>query len=66
MAEVGGERAQLLRAQYHGQTARIRWHELQAAFARGSVIGVAADSGKLLWRYDALASRRPNIATCLW
>ena len=42
MAEVGGERAQLLHAQYHGQTARIRWHELQAAFARGNVIGVAA------------------------
>lgn len=42
MAEVGGERAQLLRAQYHGQTARIRWHELQAAFARGNVIDVAA------------------------
>jgi hypothetical protein len=42
MAEAGGERAQLLRAQYHGQTARIHWHELQAAFARGSVIGVAA------------------------
>lgn len=42
MAEVDGEHAQLLRAQYHGQTARIRWHELQSSFARGSVIGVAA------------------------
>ncbi len=42
MAEAGGDRAEMLRAQYHGQTARIRWHELQAAFARGSVIGVAA------------------------
>lgn len=42
MAEAGGERTELLRAQYHGQTAQIRWHELQAAFARGSVIGVAA------------------------
>jgi hypothetical protein len=41
MAEAGDERAELLRAQYHGQTARIRWHELQGAFARGSVINVA-------------------------
>jgi hypothetical protein len=42
MAEAGGDRAEMLRAQYHDQTARIRWHELQAAFACGSVIGVAA------------------------
>ena len=42
MAEAGGERTELLRAQYHGQTARIRWHELRSSFARGSVIGVAA------------------------
>jgi len=42
MAEAGSERAGRLRVEYHNQTARIRWHELQGAFARGDVIGVAA------------------------
>ena len=41
MAEAGGDRASLLRAEYHSQTARICWHELQGWYARGSVIGVA-------------------------
>ena len=40
MAEDGAHRASLLRAEYHSQTARIRWHELQGWYARGSVIGV--------------------------
>ncbi len=42
MAEAAGDRAGRLRAEYHSQTARIRWHELQGAFARGDAIGVAA------------------------
>lgn len=42
MAEAGGDRADLLRQEYGRQTARICWHELQGAFARGSAIGVAA------------------------
>ena len=30
----------LLRAEYHNQTARINWHDLQTWYARGSVISV--------------------------
>ena len=30
------------------------------------VIGVAANDGKFLWRYDAPASKVANVATCLW
>ncbi len=36
-------REALLRREYHGQTARIRWHDLQTYYAHGSVIAVAAD-----------------------
>ena len=32
----------LLRREFHGQTARIDWHDLQTAYARGSVIEVAS------------------------
>jgi hypothetical protein len=35
-------REELLRLEYHSQTARIPWHELQTHYARGSVIAVAA------------------------
>ncbi|RLA51190.1 MAG: DUF2288 domain-containing protein [Gammaproteobacteria bacterium] len=41
MAESGTEREALLRQEYHGQTSRIRWHDLQTYYAHGSVICVA-------------------------
>lgn len=40
MAEVEPGRESLLRREYLSQTARIRWHELQAWYARGCVIAV--------------------------
>lgn len=43
MADSGSEREVLLREEYHGQTARIPWHDLQTYYAHGSVIAVAAD-----------------------
>lgn len=43
MADAAGERERLLRGEFLGQTARIRWHELQAHYAHGSVISVAGD-----------------------
>ena len=42
MAQPGADRERLLRAEYHSQTARIRWRDLQTWYARGSVIAVAA------------------------
>lgn len=41
MADSSQSREALLRQEYHGQTARIAWHELQTYYARGSVVGVA-------------------------
>ncbi len=35
------DREALLRQEYHNQTARIRWHDLQTYYAHGSVIAVA-------------------------
>lgn len=43
MAEVTPERQQVLREEYHRQTARIHWHALQAYYAHGSVIVVSPD-----------------------
>ena len=43
MAEAGGDRETLLRQEYHGQTARIRWHDLQTYYAHGAVVSVCAD-----------------------
>ena len=40
MAESDPARESLLRSEYLSQTARIRWHELQTWYARGSVIKV--------------------------
>ncbi len=37
----GDSRETLLRSEYHGQTAQIRWHDLQTYYAHGSVIRVA-------------------------
>ena len=41
MAEEPGREA-LLRREFMGQTARIRWHELQTYYAHGSVVSVDA------------------------
>jgi hypothetical protein len=41
MADESGARAARLRGEYHAQTARIPWRELQTHYARGSVIAVA-------------------------
>ena len=43
MVDAPGDREQLLRREYHSQTARIRWHELQTYYAHGSVVRVAPD-----------------------
>jgi hypothetical protein len=37
------DREALLRREYHGQTARIHWHDLQTYYAAGSVINVHSD-----------------------
>lgn len=42
MPEADGAREDLLRREYHGQTARIPWLELQTHYARGSVIAVSS------------------------
>lgn len=43
-APVGesSEREDLLRQEYHSQTARIPWHDLQTYYARGSVVIVSS------------------------
>ena len=41
MAEEPGREA-LLRREFMGQTAQIRWHELQTYYAHGSVVSVDA------------------------
>ncbi len=43
MAEDEEDRETLLRREYHAQTARIRWHELQTYYAHGSVIHVGSE-----------------------
>ncbi len=40
MADSDPGREELLRREYHGQTARIPWEELQPHYARGSVVVV--------------------------
>ena len=42
MPEGGTAREDLLRREYHSQTARIIWHELQTYFAHGSVVQVGS------------------------
>ena len=37
------DREALLRQEYHGQTARIHWHDLQTYYAAGSVISVHSE-----------------------
>ena len=43
MAESACERECLLRREFHSQTARIRWRDLQTYYARGSVVCVTAE-----------------------
>jgi hypothetical protein len=43
MAELTSEREDFLRQEYHQQTARIHWHELQTHYAGGNVIRVALE-----------------------
>ena len=43
MAESSTEREQLLRQEYHSQTARMHWHDLQTYYAAGSVITVSSE-----------------------
>ena len=52
MAEESRE--ELLRREYHGQTARIHWHELQTYFAHGSVVAVNSSS----------EGREPTVRSC--
>lgn len=42
MAESPAEREELLLQEYHNQTARIGWHDLQTPYARGTVVQVAS------------------------
>ncbi len=42
MADAPEDRESLLRSEYHSQTAKIRWHELQTYYAHGSVVQVGA------------------------
>ena len=41
MVESVTEREAMLRQEYHSQTARIHWHDLQTYYAHGSVVSVA-------------------------
>ncbi len=40
---MGGDRETLLRTEFHAQTARSHWHELQTYYAHGSVVRVAPE-----------------------
>jgi len=42
MAESADGREDRLRNEFHGQTARIPWRDLQTYYAHGSVVSVAA------------------------
>lgn len=43
MADMPEDRETLLRREYHTQTAKINWHDLQTYYAHGSVIAVDSD-----------------------
>ena len=43
MVKQTGDGESLLREEFHRQTARINWHDLQTYYAQGSVIQVAGD-----------------------
>ena len=42
MADMPEDRETLLRSEYHTQTAKINWHDLQTYYAHGSVIAVGS------------------------
>jgi hypothetical protein len=43
MAEMENDRETLLRQEFHGQTAKINWHDLQTYYAHGSVVSVVGE-----------------------
>jgi len=43
MADPAAQREQLLRQEFHSQTARINWHDLQTHYAHGSVVAVSPE-----------------------
>ena len=43
MDEMPEDRETLLRKEYHSQTARINWHDLQTYYAHGNVISVGSE-----------------------
>ena len=43
MADSPGDREAPLRQEFHSQTARITWHDLQTYYAHGNVVAVASD-----------------------
>ena len=43
MADMPEDRETILRREYHTQTAKINWHDLQTYYAHGSVIAVGAE-----------------------
>ncbi|MEH6587262.1 MAG: DUF2288 domain-containing protein [Halioglobus sp.] len=43
MADMPEDRETLLRSEYHTQTAKINWHDLQTYYAHGSVITVGSE-----------------------
>ena len=42
-ADHPGDRETLLRQEFHSQTARINWHDLQTYYAHGSVVAVGGE-----------------------
>lgn len=40
---IVSDREKLLREEYHGQTARIFWHDLQTYYAHGAVVALQPD-----------------------
>ena len=43
MADMPEDRETILRREYHTQTAKINWHDLQTYYAHGSVIAVGSE-----------------------
>ena len=43
MGDMPEDRETLLRQEYHSQTAKINWHDLQTYYAHGNVIAVGSE-----------------------
>ena len=43
MVDLPKDKETLLREEFHGQTAHIRWHDLQTYYAHGAVVSVGTD-----------------------